>query len=758
MVVRTLFLSLFFASGAAALLYQVIWQRLLTFTTGADIHAVTIVIAAFMVGLGLGSLAGGVVADRLDERRRLWAFAGCELAIALFAVVSAPLFYDVLYVRMGASDLPRLVLGSLSFLATLWPTFFMGMSLPLAARIVTADAKQPAEWVPVLYGWNTLGAAAGALLAVTVLFRLMDFSSSLLVGAALNAIFGFTAIGIASLVPSGDARSPLATSPQPPPRDSDAPAAAADRALMPTIGAWVAVYALSGFIALSLEVVWFRILGVVLKSTSLTFGLLLGMYLTGLGAGALAAHTRWARRLPAARSFLWLQAAIPIYAAVALALLVTIAGLDSARPFASYLGEYKGRPWREFASPLFLGVNLLVPVLLMAPPTFFMGLSFGSLQRAVQTDLSGLGRRVGWLQAANIFGAVIGTLMTGFLMLDRIGTSGTLRVLVGLGGVFVWLIVRGPRSGRAVAARPWVSASIALVTLAAAAAVVPPSRVLWPRLHGVPGDAVFAEDSTGLALFKPEPDNGTTVVFANGYGQSRLPFGGMHTALGALPVLAHPSPLNIAVIGLGSGDTTFAVGGRSETLRIDSIEIVGAALDGLRALDRHTVFPGLRELLQDPRIHHEVTDGRAFLLKSRARYDIVEADALQPNSAYAGNLYSVEYFKLMRSRLKPGGYAVTWTPTRRTLDSFVVAFPYVLVAGQIGFGSDTPVRFDPAEIMARMDAPFTRAYYATAGLDIRQQLASYLAEPPRIFGPDFDRSSLTDLNHDLFPKDEFRKK
>jgi spermidine synthase len=756
-LVRTIFVCLFFASGLAALLYQVIWQRLLTFTTGADIQAVTIVIAAFMVGLGLGSLAGGVVADRLDDRRRLWAFAGCELAIAMFALVSAPLFYDVIYVRLGSWDLPAVLLGSLSFLATLWPTFFMGMSLPLAARIVTADARQPAAWVPILYGWNTLGAAAGALLAVAVLFRRMDFTSILWIGASLNATFGLVAIVLARRVRAASAGTESTTTPA---TGEKAPASdAADRALMPRLGYWIAAYALSGFIALSLEVLWFRILGIVLKSTALTFGLLLSMYLTGLGVGSLAARTAWARRLPAAASFLLLQAAIPIWAAVTLAGLVMVAGSSWAAPLSVYLGGHSGRPWAEFFTPVFLTVNLVIPGVLMGPPTFFMGLSFGSLQRAVQTDLNDLGRRVGWLQAANIFGAVIGALLTGFLLLDRLGTAGTMALLAALGGVFFWLLLRPTPVASARASRRVVPRAAAVVLLATAVLVVPPGRVLWSRLHGeAQGDAVFAEDGTGLALFKPEPDSGGMHVFANGLGQSRLPWGGVHTALGALPVLVHPRPERIAVIGLGSGDTTFAIGGRPETVRIDSIEIVAAALGSLRRLADEQPYPGVRELLRDPRVTHHLTDGRAFLLRTTDRYDIIEADALRPSSAYAGNLYSVEYFRLLRSRLKPGGFAVSWTPTPRSLNSLVAAFPHVLVVGQIGFGSEMPVRFDVAEIRARIDAPATVAYYRAAGLDLHQQLADYLTEQPRVFGPTDSRAAFGDLNYDLFPKDEFRKR
>src|SRR5262245_103643 len=157
------FLTLFFVSGFAALLYQIIWQRMLTFFGGADVYSVTIIVSAFMGGLGFGSLAGGHLADRLTARGRMLAFAGCELAVAVFASFSAAIYYDGLYVGLGAAAMPRGVMAAIIFVVTLWPTFFMGMSLPLLATAMTRDVRQPARWVPILYGWNTLGGACGSV-------------------------------------------------------------------------------------------------------------------------------------------------------------------------------------------------------------------------------------------------------------------------------------------------------------------------------------------------------------------------------------------------------------------------------------------------------------------------------------------------------------------------------------------------------------------------------------------------------------------
>jgi hypothetical protein len=160
-------------------------------------------------------------------------------------------------------------------------------------------------------------------------------------------------------------------------------------------------------------------------------------------------------------------------------------------------------------------------------------------------------------------------------------------------------------------------------------------------------------------------------------------------------------------------------------------------------------------LIQDGRVRHWFTDGRAFLAKRGARYDIIEADALRPTSAYSGNLYSLEYFILLREHLNPGGLAVTWMPTPRVRDTIIAAFPHIVTFRSIAIGSTDPIPFDPMVVRARIDEPFTRAYYAKGGVDLEALIAPFLAEQPTVYGPAFDRAGLTDINRDLFPKDEF---
>ena len=258
-----------------------------------------------------------------------------------------------------------------------------------------------------------------------------------------------------------------------------------------------------------------------------------------------------------------------------------------------------------------------------------------------------------------------------------------------------------------------------------------------------------------MSVLKSTPNSAETIVHANGLGQSILPYGGLHTVLGALSAMLHPKPVEVAVIGLGSGDTVFGIGGRSETKSIDSIEIIAPELETLRLLDQRRMYPALRMLLGDLRLQHWFTDGRMLIRKGSRRYDVIEADALRPTSAYAGNLYSVEYFELLRDRLNPGGLAVTWTPTQRVVDTFVKVFPHVLVFEDMAIGTTIPLSLDRPAIADRMRQPFTRDYYRRGEIDIEKLLAPYLLRDPRVYGPDFDRQALVDVNRDLFPKDEF---
>ena len=757
--------GVFFASGLAALLYQVIWQRLLVMFSGADVHSVTLIVAAFMGGLGVGNLAGGHLADRVSRSTALRLFAFAELAIGLFGLFSGWFLYDVVYRYLAPLQVPGAVTFAVLFVILLWPTFFMGASLPLLGRTLTPRIERAAGVIGMLYGVNTCGAAAGALLSTWWLLPLRGLDGTLVVGALLNFACAAVIVPLSVLIARDKtpAAAPLSA------------AAIAERTSYPP-WLWAVLFGFSGLLALSLEIVWFRLLGVMMKSTAFTFGTLLALYLSGLGLGSVAGTFVAPRARRPAVVFLGLQAAVAVCAA---GLLIAFAGFAASLSwFREYLEGYEQLNIPNAVSQLrelfggstggdttanngpwtFLGLFFGLPALLVVPPTFLMGCSFPVLQKVIQTDLARVGRRVGILLLANIVGSMVGTILTGWILLEYVGTSGTLKLLAGGGAVFAILAAerwwRPTPSAARRAAPAAVAAATATMLVASPVFLIPDNATLWSRLHGtVANRSVIVEDRSGVSVIRTEPR--LAIVFVNGMSQSRLPYGGLHTTLGAIPALVHPDPKTAAVIGLGSGDTVHAVSGRKEIERIVCIEIIGGQLPALRALDGRQRFGGLRTLLNDPRVSHVYGDGRIHLVRSASTYDIIEADALQPHTSHSGNLYSEEFFSLVRDRLSPGGLAVTWVPTARVHNSFLRAFPHAVGLPGILLGSREPIVIDRDAIARRVADADVRAHFALDGVDIAQLLESHLSGPMTIYGPDFPRDRLTDFNSDRFPRDEY---
>ncbi len=765
---RRIVTFLFFLSGFAALAYQVAWQRLLVVFAGGDVYSITIIVAAFMVGLGCGNLAGGSLADRNTSRRNLLLFGAAEAGITLFGLASKYLFYDLLYLKLGGVADSRVLTAFVLLLALLIPTFLMGMSLPLLARALIQSLPDAAVKIGRLYGINTLGAAVGALVTTWVLMPLHGMEGSIRAAALLNAICAVVVLPLA-----WRRRTPN----DPPAQTGDLEQFASVEPTTPwSVRRCVLIYGLSGFIALALEMVWFRLLGVMLKSTAFTFGTLLSFYLAGVGIGSLVGTALTPRVRRPGTWFLNLQCAIGLYAGLAtFALLAAVHHWPSLAAVRNYFDSYEpidantavavlqrwlngsAQPEERAWAWIFPTLHFGLPLLLIAPPTLLMGLSFPLLQKAVHNDLAQIGRRIGWIQTANIAGSLLGTVVVTVCLLPWLGTAATLRMLVALSGLFGLMAILESSKRRF---HPYHLAGVAV--LVAALVLIPNQRALWARAHGTTPEQIhLAEDGAGVSLLKKPAPNaaaGTpTMVLVNGIGQSWIPFGGTHSVLGALPSLLHPNPERIAIIGLGSGDTLFSAAFRPETREIVCVEIVGAELETLRMQRAEAGYEGLRVCLEDPRIRHLNGDGRLFLMTTDQRFDIIEADALRPTSAHAGNLYSEEYFRLLSRRLKPGGYAVTWTPTQRVLNTFVRVFPYCLIFPdtEIVIGSNDPIHVDTSALQRLNDRGVLK-HYERAGIDLRALLEPCLGKDARMvaFDPQTDRVSLTDFNTDVFPKDE----
>ena len=735
-------LALFFLSGFAALLYQVIWQRLLVFYTGSDTVSISLIVTAFMTGLGLGYLVGGRLADRSSPAVNLRYFVGAELGIMAFAAVSKFILYDVLYTAAPPfGDVP-LILYTVVFGVLLVPTFLMGVSLPVLSRAFRfGDIGEQARYISQLYFVNTLGAAFGALLTGFYLVRQLGYDNAIWVGAACNGICVVSALLLGRRWLAQSDGTTTNKTPDTGPLQ-----------FTPALTTWSVQYAVSGFAALSLELIWFRILETLIKSVSLTFAVLLAIYLGSMAVGT--AFGTYLCRPAAGRTVAWRERAFLVaqtllygYTALSIAVFVnTIGRVPSLRFLWDYFGSYEPNLTPRFVV-VFYGA---VPLFLLFVPTFLMGLSFSLSQSLIQDNYDEVGRKIGWLQFINIAGSALGAWAITWIGFPLFGTAILLKGIAALSlGYLGILFLRRHWS-------VWPTVGVAAALLLALLAI-PANARFWQLLNGLEraDTFLFDENESALSVIKMGPDRKSGVVFVNGLGQSSMPYqlDEIHTMLGALPVMIHPRPERVAVIGLGSAGTLNGIGGRAETRQIDCYEI---ASNQAKVLAQYAVQAGdtaVKGVISDPRLRLLFRDGRYAIRNQPVYYDVIEADALRPTSAYAGNIYSQEYFQLIRSRLKPNGLAVTWCPTARVLNTFRMVFPYVAYSNELVLiGSNQPIQLDWASINQRAGSAFSQRHYGRSGINIQPILNRY--QPTlRLLSPPTSVSN--EINTDLFPKDEY---
>jgi spermidine synthase len=740
---------LFFLSGFAALLYQVIWQRLLVFYTGSDTVSISLIVSAFMTGLGLGYLVGGRWADRASATQNLRYFLLAEAGIMGFAALSKWLLYDMLYVSSPIENSNPVILYAVVFGVLLLPTFLMGFSLPALSKAFRfGDGPAQARYISLLYFVNTLGAAVGAFVTGFFLVRQMGYESAIWVGVLFNGlcVVGAWQMGrtagreLPNTLEGGTDES----------RSQQTENDSVSRPHTTTLTLWSIQYFISGLAALSLELLWFRVLETLIKSVSLTFSVLLAVYLGAMAVGTLVG-VRLGRQFRSERQrervFLWAQVGLYGYTALSVGVFVNAIGRWSALDF---LWQYfkSGEP---VLSPGFAVFTYgLIPVFFLAVPTFLMGLSFAVSQSLIQDRYEDVGRKVGWLQFVNIVGSALGAWWVTWIGFPELGTAMLFKLVAGLGIVYAFvLFARKHLSPLAV--------SVLTVVQVLALLIIPDNTHFWQRLNGVDRaeDLLFNENESGVSTIKLLPNHQSGVVFVNGLGQSGLPFyiDEVHTLLGALPVMIHPRPERVAVIGLGSGGTVHGIGGRAETRQIDCFEIVSNQAQIVANYGAEANDSTVNAMLSDKRLRLIFRDGRYALQHDTTRYDVIEADALRPTSAFSGNVYSKEYFELLRARLKPGGYAVTWAPTVRIRNTFQTVFPYIVyVDDLVLIGSNQPIQVSWDAIQKQTQTPFTQAHYGSAGIKLWPLLANYQSHTRTLPG---NQPVGREINTDLFPKDEY---
>jgi spermidine synthase len=703
---RALFATLavlFFCSGAAALVYQVLWLRLLGLVFGVTVHAATTVLASFMSGLALGSVVAGRLAPRL--RRPLAWFAAAELLIAIAALATQPAIAQVtaLYVAAhpGFAGIPG-GLTAIRFAAAwavlLVPTALMGASLPLVLKSSLArDAAVGARFA-ALYAANTAGAIAGTLLVGFVLIERIGIAASFQVAAAINLAVAAVAFALDRARPAagGDDRARPTEMPLPP--------LTGEQKLM------LAVFAASGFAALALEIVWFRLLVLFVPATTYAFSTMLAAVLFGIAAGSALAPALLRRDREPRRLLAYVEVA------VGFAALLSVAALT-----ATYRAG-----WRTTGT-------IQASLLTIAPACVLMGLAFPLGVVLIARSAPGAGAaaaRVAMLYSVNVAGAIAGAAAGGFLLIPRLGIAGSLIAIAAVHVAAGLLLFGG--GGRIRAAR----AAAVLALFAAAAAQIPdPVTSVIRRRYGT-GERVWwrEEGAQSTVSVHVRPGGGRQILYLDGLHQANdsSDMVRVHRQIGHLPMALHPDPRRALVIGLGAGATAGAVSRHART----DVTVVELSPSVVRAA---RTFSHINDGVVDAdNVRFAVDDARNHLLVAGVRYDVITADIIQPIHAGAGNLYSREYFTLVRSALADGGLALQWighrgaTPYRLIMRTFLSVFPHATLwaGGTLMVGSLEPLVLSREAFERKLADARTRAALADVGwATFEDLLHSYTAGP-----------------------------
>jgi spermidine synthase len=706
---RGVVLALFVASGAAGLVYQVVWSRELVLVFGNTTQAVATIVTAFMAGLGFGSLAGGRLAD--TSRRPLRLYGLVELAVAAMAALLPLAFSGLaeLYRGMWPSlvERPGQLAGvrfGLALAAVAPATFLMGMTLPLLTRYLVRTLDEAGARLGELYAANTIGAMAGTLLGGFVLIEFLGLRRTGYLAVALNLAAGLGALLLSRRWEgggdTGEETGRAATG------GADGGAAArrerparpeVPRSFRPRRRIVLAATFVSGFVSLALEVLWTRMLAEGTGSSIYIFTTILAIFLFGIAVGSFL-YRRFSR--PAGERLGTLGLCLAGVGVLAQATVVLGSGMVGHVPF------------------------LVRTVVVLLPATVLMGYAFPLAGRLATPSAEAAGGSVGLLYAANTGGSILGSFGAAFVLAGTLGTNGSILLLGALNLLAgALLFARDPVGRPAGSAGPAASpraararlvagamAGLAVLGLVASSLDLPVTRTRTEnelRRSGLP--VTHAEDELATVDTVGGPPKGRRLL-VGGVGMTSLT---VDTKLmGYLSKALRPDAKDFLVIAFGMGGTYRS--GLKIGMRTDAVELSPTVPSRMPVF-----FPDGDRFLDHPKGRVIVSDGRNFVRLSRETYDLVAVDPAPPiESAGSVVLYTREFLTEGKARLRPGGVFMLWIPYALPLDDFkehVRTFAgvfghvrLVLSPGRHGvfmFGSDAPLAFSDANIRRVLGSP-----------------------------------------------------
>ncbi len=714
-----LLLLLFAGSGCSALIYEIVWYQMLQLVIGSTAISLAVLLATFMGGLCLGSVALPRIRAAAD-RHPLFVYAVVEAGIGLFgllALIGMPLV-DRVYVAAVGHGMPAVFFrAAICAICLLPPTFLMGASLPAASRWVKATPRG-VSWLGLLYGANIAGAVFGCLLAGFYLLRVFNLTFATCVAAGINALVALVSYLLSKSTPAqSTADEPGIESGGAPASDSSAsdsvPAPPAGRATI-----YITI-ALSGATALGAEVVWTRLLSLMLGATVYAFSIILAVFLIGLGLGSGVGAVLARRARP--------QAALG-YCQLLLAAAVawTAFMLAKSVPFWPINPLLSTGSWFTFQIDLARVLWTIFPATLLWGASFPLALAAAS-RSSSSRDETDAARLVGGVYASNTAGAIVGALAFSLILIPHVGTLTCERILIyvsiaSAALVLIPVILSLRAKSMAYAFALLLTATAGASYLAMKTEGVPPGLIAYGRrfmLNINTSDILYTGEGLNSSIAISRYRDGAIQFHVSGKVEASTETYDMRLqrSLGHMAALAHRDPHSVLIVGFGAGVTagTFVTYPGIQRIVVCEMEpLVPPTATQYFKRENYNV-------MNDPRTHIVYDDARHFVLTTNEKFDIITSDPIHPWVKGSATLYSKEYFEMVKAHLNSGGVVTQWVPlyesdvdtVRSELATFFSVFPNGTVwANQIeGRGYDvflmgqldTP-RFDLDALQARFNS------------------------------------------------------
>ncbi|MCF7762684.1 MAG: fused MFS/spermidine synthase [Verrucomicrobia bacterium] len=650
----------FFVSGAAGLVYQIVWSRYLALFLGHTSYAIVAVLVSFMGGLAIGNAWFGRLADRAERPLALYGLL--EIGITLYAIVFPHYFslcHDA-YLALGKSVAPgsgTLLLFKFVFsiLTIVLPTIMMGATFPVLTRFATRSLSELRERVAALYSINSAGAVIGVFIAQYWWVPAIGLEMTVYAAAGLNLVAGIAALYLSSRVREG--RPSPKIEPAPTPGSVEGFSNHELRLAIVAIG-------LSGFVAMLYEVAWTRLLALALGSSTHAFSLMLVTFITGIAFGSWLVY-RWKSSRNTLDAFAWAELAL------AGSLLVSLFLYEYLPYWFAHLADQLSRKPGSYASFQFLQAMVCFGVMFV--PTVCLGATLPLASRIATSEFAFTGSSVGRVFCVNTVGTVLGTIITGLWLLPAVGLAQTFAIgiafnaliglallkradltyqrsfaALGIAAVFVWLsgTILDDTWKRAFSIGLWRSLSPP-EDLAAYRTIINNENLIYHRDGAGSTVSVIqwrsaANESIGLKV-NGKPDASTELDVIT----QRL--------LGHIPMLLHPESRDTLVVGLGSGMTCASVARHPSVERVDVVEISPEVVEAARFFKDYN-----DAVLDNPKLHLTVEDAKSFLKLTQRSYDIIISEPSNPWMAGVAGVFSLEYYENCREKLKPGGLMAQW--------------------------------------------------------------------------------------------------